>query len=248
MKKIKLAKEEDRDQKTLAKQYKRLEIFIIIFMAIAICLGTFYFNVICFGTECENKSPTPLIIINTAKTNTNVEKKDNDTVASVLPEGAEYLRSTSESIKINITSDYYECIDVNVEEGQLVAKTAKYLRYFNSQEGKETLKLDNSYTSTTKKFSIPNEKVKYIYSMYYQPGGNSIVYILCESGNVYTNNVLALNQNIDALNRFNKTKHENISDLVKVPVVVDHENAPDGLPFEIKGFSNGSLNRIEVVG
>ncbi len=77
MKKIKLTKEEDRDQKTLAKQYKRLEIFIIIFMAIAICLGTFYFNVICFGTECENKSPTPLIIINTGKTNTNDKENQN---------------------------------------------------------------------------------------------------------------------------------------------------------------------------
>ena len=65
MKKIKLAREEDRDQKTLAKQYKRLEIFIIIFMSIAICLGTFYFNVICFGPECEYKSPAPLIIIKT---------------------------------------------------------------------------------------------------------------------------------------------------------------------------------------
>ena len=78
MKKIKLAKEEDRDHKTLAKQYKRLEIFIIIFMVIAICLGTFYFNVICFGPECENKSPTPLIIINTGKSNADVEKNEED--------------------------------------------------------------------------------------------------------------------------------------------------------------------------
>lgn len=68
MKKIKLTKEEDKDQKTLVKEYKRLEIFITVFMAIAICLGTFYFNVICFGPECENKSPTPLIIINPSKT------------------------------------------------------------------------------------------------------------------------------------------------------------------------------------
>ncbi len=89
MKKIKLAKEEDKDQKTLVKEYKRLEIFIIIFMVIAICLGTFYFNVICFGTECENKSPAPLIIINTDKTNTNSEVIEEDK----LPEWAEYLLS-----------------------------------------------------------------------------------------------------------------------------------------------------------
>ena len=77
MKKIKLAKEEDRDQKTLAKQYKRLEIFITIFMVIAICLGTFYFNVICFGPECENKSPTPLIIINSPNSN-NADKVEEN--------------------------------------------------------------------------------------------------------------------------------------------------------------------------
>lgn len=77
MKKIKLAKEEDRDHKTLAKQYKRLEIFITIFMVIAICLGTFYFNVICFGPECENKSPTPLIIINSPKSN-NADKVEEN--------------------------------------------------------------------------------------------------------------------------------------------------------------------------
>lgn len=95
MKKIKLAKEEDRDQKTLAKQYKRLEIFITIFMVIAICLGTFYFNVICFGTECENKSPTPLIIINTGKTNTNDKEnqnalQENDNIQKRINEGYWY--------------------------------------------------------------------------------------------------------------------------------------------------------------
>ena len=80
MKKIKLTKEEDKDHKTLAKEYKRLEIFITVFMAIAICLGTFYFNVICFGPECENKSPTPIIIINPSRntTNTDVERTGED--------------------------------------------------------------------------------------------------------------------------------------------------------------------------
>lgn len=76
MKKIKLTREEDKEHKTLAKEYKRLEIFIIIFMVIAICLGTFYFNVICFGSECENKSPTPLVIINPGKASTNNKVAD----------------------------------------------------------------------------------------------------------------------------------------------------------------------------
>ena len=75
---MKLMKEEDKDHKILAKEYKRLEIFIIIFMVIALCLGTFYFNVVCFGSKCENKSPTPLIIIKTGKTDTDNEKAEKD--------------------------------------------------------------------------------------------------------------------------------------------------------------------------
>ena len=101
MKKIKLAKEEDRDQKTLAKQYKRLEIFIIIFMVIAICLGTFYFNVICFGPECENKSPTPLIIINTGKPKSEVNNGDKLAEDIELPEWMEYILK-QENVNANI--------------------------------------------------------------------------------------------------------------------------------------------------
>ena len=203
-------------------------------MAITICLGTFYFNVICFGASCPNKVPKPLITINSSKTDT-----------SNLPDGAEYLRSSSERIKINITSDYYECIDVNIQSGKLVAKTAKYLRHFDEKELKETLEMDSSYDSISMEYSIPNEKIKYIYSLYYQPGANNIVYVLCESGNLYINNMSALNESIDALNNFNKTKYTNVSELVKVPVSVDRDNAPDGLPFEIKGLSNGNLIKIE---
>ena len=84
MKKIKFTKEEDKEHGTLAKEYKRLEILMIIFMSIAICFGTFYFNVICFGPECENKSPTPLIIINTPGNTTDVEKTEDDAAVSAL--------------------------------------------------------------------------------------------------------------------------------------------------------------------
>ena len=75
---MKLFKEKEKDIKTLAKENKRLQIFIIIFMAITICFATFYFNVICFGAECESKSPKPLIIINSNKENTDVETTQND--------------------------------------------------------------------------------------------------------------------------------------------------------------------------
>ena len=76
---MKLLKEVEKDQKTLVKENKRLQIFIIIFMVIALCLGTFYFNVICFGTGCESKSPKPLIIINSNKENAASEENGEDT-------------------------------------------------------------------------------------------------------------------------------------------------------------------------
>lgn len=79
---MKFLKEKEKDIKTLAKENKRLQIFIIIFMVIALCLATFYFNVICFGTGCESKSPKPLITINSSKSSstekTNEEDKSSD--------------------------------------------------------------------------------------------------------------------------------------------------------------------------
>ena len=74
-----MLKEEKKDSKTLEKENKRLQIFIILFMAISLCLGTFYFNVICLGAGCENKEPRPLIIINPSKLIDDVERTGEDT-------------------------------------------------------------------------------------------------------------------------------------------------------------------------
>ena len=87
---MKLFKEVEKDQKTLTKENKRLQIFIIIFMVIALCLGTFYFNVICFGAGCESKSPKPLIIINSNNENTDVETTQNDETQKRINEGYWY--------------------------------------------------------------------------------------------------------------------------------------------------------------
>ena len=76
-----LIKEKEKDNKTLTKENKRLQILIIIFMVIAVCLGTFYFNVICFGAGCENKTPKPLVIINSDKTSTDSKESENSDVA-----------------------------------------------------------------------------------------------------------------------------------------------------------------------
>lgn len=158
MKKIKLTKEEDKDQKTLVKEYKRLEIFITVFMAIAICLGTFYFNVICFGSECENKSPTPLIIIKTPGSTTDVEKTGEDTAVSALTNeeavavvkelfnnsvvrwmfddnGSIFCKTESESLSarelgLNRENDRYQkCLDYNSYD----EITNKIKRYFTDE-------------------------------------------------------------------------------------------------------------------
>lgn len=78
---MKIVKEKEKDSETLAKENKRLQILIIIFMIIALCLGTFYFNVICYGAGCPNKTPKPLIVINSNKENTESGEKESSDVA-----------------------------------------------------------------------------------------------------------------------------------------------------------------------
>ena len=91
---MKLIKEEDKDHKTLSKENKRLEIFMIIFMVIAICLGTFYFNVICYGTECETKSPRPIIIINPSKEKVVEKNNEDDDIQEKIVSGYWYGEGT----------------------------------------------------------------------------------------------------------------------------------------------------------
>lgn len=92
---MKLIKEEDKDHKTLSKENKRLEIFMIIFMVIAICFGTFYFNVICFGTECETKTPRPFIIIGSNKTSSKeVGNNEDDAIQKRIVSGYWYSEGT----------------------------------------------------------------------------------------------------------------------------------------------------------
>lgn len=120
---MKLIKEEDKDQKTLAKENKRLQIFIIIFMAIALILGTFYFNVICFGSACENKSPAPLIILNPFKSDKNIESEisnnekeevtnneiaEEDWIAYLLEQNIEEIKITRER-----SSDLGDSVDLD---------------------------------------------------------------------------------------------------------------------------------------
>lgn len=90
---MKLIKEEDKNHKTLSKENKRLEIFMIIFMVIAICFGTFYFNVVCFGTECENKTPKPLIMVGSSKTENEIKK---DEIASDIDITGVYISEKDE--------------------------------------------------------------------------------------------------------------------------------------------------------
>ena len=99
----------------------------------------------------------------------------------------------SDKVRLNITQDYNEYAEISIEQGNLVVTTSRYKREVIHNVGTETK--DESYVGTTKTFSIYGENVKYITSMYYQPGTNTHVLVLTESGNVYANNIVAMNFN-----------------------------------------------------
>lgn len=127
----------------------------------------------------------------------------------------EFIHTTSTKVIININPDYYEYAEISIEDGKLVAKTSKYNRG-EVVNNRETEVKDDSYKEITKTFTIDGEKAKYITSMYYQPGANTYVLILTESGNVYFNNVVAINKTIDTINNFKKTEYSNVEEIKAV--------------------------------
>lgn len=138
---MKLIKEEDKDPKTLVKEYKRLEIFITIFMAIALCLGTFYFNVICFGAGCESKSPKPLITINPSKSSNDNEKVANE---EKLSEWMSYVLK-QDNVNANIARTRIAMNDGDKEINKTIS--------LSSEELKEVFVKLSSY-QVIKKYSL----------------------------------------------------------------------------------------------
>lgn len=135
---MKLLKEVEKDQKTLAKENKRLQIFIIIFMVIALCLGTFYFNVICFGTGCESKSPKPLIIINSNKTDTESEdqvEEKNWTNYLLKQHILEAKITRNRSIDLGDSQDINKTITISMDNLKEILSNLENKKIFKTWSG-----------------------------------------------------------------------------------------------------------------
>ena len=123
---------------------------------------------------------------NNEQTNENNQTKMNDDNNGQSDYSNQYITTTNDKVIMNLTQDYYEYAEISIEQGNLLVKTSKYKRG-EVVNNVETTTKDESYVGATKTFSINNEKAKYIMSMYYQPGGNTFVLVLTESGNLYIN-------------------------------------------------------------
>lgn len=161
--------------------------------------------------------------------NENVNEENNDNNSN------NYIKTINDKVRINVTQDYNEYAEISIEQGNFVVSTSKYKTEVVNNVITET-KVE-SYPGVTKTFSIKGEKVKYITSMYYQPGANTYVVVLTESGNVYVNNIVAIDKTVDALNNFKKTEYSNVQGIIKI----DNSNsvANDRVPYYFGAVIDG---------
>ncbi len=181
-------------------------ILIGIIIMLLVFVGLFATGTIGFKTTTTNNNGQTS---DNNQTNTTINNTTDDTNDS-----NDYIKTTSDKVRINTTQDYNEYAEISIEQGNLVVNTSRYKRDVVNNVGTETK--DETYTGVTKTFSIDGEKVKYITSMYYQPGANTYVVVLTESGNVYANNIVAMNKSIDDINNFKKTEYSNVQGIVKI--------------------------------
>ncbi len=168
--------------------------------------------------------------------NTQTNTEDNNTTSdNNSNESNDYIKTTSDKVRLNVAQDYYEYAEISIEQGNLVTKTSRYKSEIVNNVSTQTK--DESYEGTTKTFTINGEKAKYITSRYYQPGANTHVIVLTESGNVYANNIVARNKTIDAVNNFKKTEYSNVQGIVKIDNSDSTENDP--VPYYFGAVING---------
>ena len=190
-------------------------------------VGLFATGTISFktNTNADNGKTTENNQIDTTINNTTDDSNDSNN----------YIKTTNDKVRINTTQDYNEYAEISIEQGNLVVKTSRYKKDVVNNVGTETK--DETYTGVTKTFSIDGEKAKYITSMYYQPGANTYVVILTEDGNVYANNIVAMNKSIDDINNFKKTEYSNVQGIVKIDN--SDSTANDPVPYYFGAVING---------
>ena len=182
---------------------------------------------------------------NNEQTNENNQSTTNDDNNGQSDYSNQYITTTNDKVRMNLTQDYYEYAEISIEQGNLVVQTSKYKRGAIVNNIETTTK-DDSYVGVTKTFSINNEKAKYIMSMYYQPGGNTFVLVLTENGNLYINEMFAIDKTtIDSVNNFKKTNYSNIEGIIKLKEDNSGSEGGDGMPYYYAAIINDEPIRID---
>ena len=212
-----------------------IALLIVIIVILAVLCVLFATGTISLksSTTNNNQQTNENTQTNTIDNNTTNDNDNNDS--------NDYIKTTNDKVRLNVTQDYNEYAEISIEQGNLVVKTSRYKREVVNNVGTETK--DESFAGTTKTFSINGEKVKYITSMYYQPGANTYVIVLTESGNVYVNNIVAMNNTIEAVNNFKKTEYSNVQGIVKIDN--SNSNANDPVPYYFGAVINDKTVTIE---
>ncbi len=148
----------------------------------------------------------------------NKTTSDNNLTITQDKESDNYIKETEDEVLIFRTNEYELYAVLSVQNGSVTATTKKYIEdKTNTDTSKINYIVDTTYKSQSKNININGEKVKYIHNFYDQPGATNVIYVLTESGNVYTNTFVIPNkEDFSVVDKFEKTKYTNVKELVKV--------------------------------
>ena len=151
-------------------------VIVILTFIILVSTGTIRFKHETSALDyTDNLNRYPVVENNdTEKKDNEVEENDSIDERPILNNNIEFnkeIKTTEDIVKID--DEMYATI--KILDGKLSVTSSRYVNN----------RLDDSYVSESKTFTINNEKVKYITSTYYQPSDGTYIILLTESGNVY---------------------------------------------------------------
>ncbi|MGM9849871.1 MAG: hypothetical protein ACI31V_03120 [Bacilli bacterium] len=231
--------EEKKEKKTIKCSYALL--VIILFATVAFLTDYIIIDRKTRKCDCPKCEATSNEVIsdNTDNTQITEEKKDNsfcehattnvcaNSVFELIGRGQNYILDDDFNIrtlsdKISLVNNF-KYADIEVVDGSLVFKIHEY-----SIDSIKGVVLDDS-SDESMTYNIPGEKIKYIYTYYYQPSGDTFIYLLTDNNNLYRSNYKHLIKE----NEFNfnnvidfKLIYSNVSDmkLIDVPSEYCYDN------------------------
>ena len=179
------------------KNVKYLIVINVVFIIVCILSCYFIINSKSNKCDCPKCETTSDEIISDNKDDSQVyeEKKDNsycenvttnvcvNSVYELIGSGDNYI--LDDDLNIRTISDkislvnYSKYADIEVVDGSLVFKIHEY-----SIDSIKGVVIDDSLDKFMN-YNIPGEKIKYIYTFYYQPSGDTFIYLLTDNNNLY---------------------------------------------------------------